>query len=333
MIKIYDKIWWVVSSNNKLSNERLAYMCQYETDTEGNPKPNIAKMQSTGRSWAGTRENTVYKRGEKEYYARDEEGNLIVDYVEPAKFGEEFIHDNNPTIGFSVGDSVCRWSTQNKLFRVKDPRGFVVEIPSGNLATLLHHCTVVKGIVQEACVWGRDGNNHILLPVNSEPYLETLSKMKKLAEALKVKDLKEGDRVKFFGSDTEYIFCGRVRLTWRYATYRWVDDPTRPRKTWGWDGGYYEKVKEIFPEAEYRDGKWRNLFVSLNTDGTPNVIPKADDPERRYLYGEFHTNPKIVSRVPGEPIVLDDLSVGIPYDQRDSNAFFEKVEVIKIEKK
>jgi hypothetical protein len=91
--------------------------------------------------------------------------------------GEELYFENTPALCFRIVGSVTRWSTSNKLIQVEDPRGFVVEIPASNLNTLLKHTTVEKGEVKEECVWGREGNNHTLLPVNSEIYEETLEKI------------------------------------------------------------------------------------------------------------------------------------------------------------
>ena len=73
----------------------------------------------------------------------------------------------------------------------------------------------MNGVVQEACVWGREGNSHILLPVNSEPYLLTLDQMDTLENKLiSVKDLKVGDWVKMFDNDKEYYYAGKTRSTW-----------------------------------------------------------------------------------------------------------------------
>lgn len=155
MIQIHKQIWYVLKPDH---SDGLAYMCQFQTGKDGEPLSNVSKMQATGRSWARTNSQNVYKLkpdAKTSYdYERDENNNVIVDHVVHAKHGEEFISDNTPTTGFYVGSSVSRWSTSNKLFRVKDPRGFTVEIPTDNLATLLHHTTVVKGVVQEACCWG-----------------------------------------------------------------------------------------------------------------------------------------------------------------------------------
>lgn len=279
MIKISNKLWWVLKPEH---NDELAYMCPYDCNKEGEPLTNVVKMQATGRSWAGIRSQDVWKTDDKGNYLRDENKRLIVDYTKPAQSGEEFVAENTPTKGFYVGSSVSRWSTSNKLFRVKDPRNFTVEIPTDNLATLLHHTTVVKGVVQEECVWGREGNNHILLPINSEPYLITLDQMDTLKNKLiSVKDLKVGDVVKMFEDKNEYYYAGKIKGTWRLRGYD--------------TGGYWDRNRATtYSEwIELKDEKWTDAFLRKNTYS-----------EKTSWSVETFSKPKIVEIVKHEPMEI-----------------------------
>lgn len=283
MIKIHDKIWYVKKPNHEGG---LAYMAPYEETKEGSPTSSVAKMQSTGRSWATVREQTVYKKkeGATWEYVYDENNRPIIDRIEPAKEGEEAIVENLPTTGFYVGCSVSRWSTSNKLFRVQDPRGFTVEIPTDNLATLLHHTTVVKGVVQDLCVWGREGNNHILLPINSEPYLITLDQMDTLENKLiSVKDLKVGDWVKMFNDDIEYYFAGKMKGTWSLRGERRNYHYT----------GYGKSTDTYSSSIEVKDDKWSDVFLSKCT---------YTDEDKWYV--ESPSKPKIVRVIRNEPMSL-----------------------------
>jgi hypothetical protein len=262
----------------------LAYMSPYAEGKDGQPLANIAKMQATGRSWASVGPQNVYKLkpdAKTDYdWLRDEQGKVILDHVIPARKGEEFIHDNTPLTGFYVGSSVARWSTSNKLFRVKDPRGFTVEIPTDNLATLLHHTTVVNGVVQEECVWGREGNDHILLPINSEPYLITLDQMDTLANKLiSIKDIEAGDWVKFFEDEYEYYYLGKVKATWNVRGYNYSYNHR------------YEREQKYGEWIEVVDDKWVGLFLR----------PWYSNGELRYSV-ETPSKPKIVEIVKHEPI-------------------------------
>lgn len=301
MIQIHKQIWYVTKPDH---SDELAYMCQYLTGKDGEPLSNVSKMQSTGRSWAGTGSQNVWKTDEKGNYIRDENQRLIIDHVIPPKTGQEFIADNTPTTGFYVGSSVSRWSTSNKLFRVKDPRNFTVEIPTDNLATLLHHTTVVKGVVQEACVWGREGNNHILLPINSEPYLITLDQMDTLQNKLiSVKELKIGDWVKFFEDKNEYYYAGKLKGTWAIRGYT--------------NGGYYERNRgtQYSEWTEVKDDKWSDVFLRKTTYSGKVAY-----------HVETFSKPKIVEVLRNEPLSLtaEDYSWYCPQRVTNKTNFYDR---------
>lgn len=231
MINIPKQLWYVVALSRE---ENLAYMTYYEDNAA------FEKRKSTGLSWANTDSRSW--NHEKKCY----------EYVNPFQEDGSII-DNNPTTGIYIGSSVSRWSTSNKLFRVQDPRGFTVEVPTDNIATLLHLTTVANGTIQEPCVWAREGNNHVLLPVNSEPYLKTLDQMDTLANKLiKVSELKVGDIVKFFEDETEYTYLGKAKTTWRLKPYIFKR------------GDYWARTKDektySLPERTIKDTKWEPVF-------------------------------------------------------------------------
>ena len=239
MIKIYDQLWYIITDDAAASRteKKLAYMTYYENNSA------FASRRATGFNWARSKTNT------------------------PADSG--VIIDNIPVTGFYIGSSVSRWSTSNKLYRVHDPRGFVVEVPTDNIATLLHHCTVVKGIVQEECVWGREGTNHILLPVNSEPYLETLKKMDIVKNKLiPMSEIKVGDIIKLFNMpDYTYTFAGKIKYTWICTPYHF--------------SGFYKR--ENLTSFELIDNKASFMFKCQHKGGS-------------VYYTEF-PNPKITEIV------------------------------------
>lgn len=283
----------------------LAYMSPYSVNKDGEPLANIAKMQATGRSWASVGAQNVWKTDENGKYIRDEGGHLILDHVIPPRKGEEFIYDNSPLSGFYVGCSVARWSTSNKLFRVKDPRNFTVEIPTDNLATLLHHTTVIKGVVQEECCWGREGNNHILLPINSEPYLITLDQMDTLANKLiPIKDLNKGDHVKFFEDDNEYIYMGKVKTTWNIRGYNY-----------SYSYSYRDRETKYGDWVEVKDDKWVDLFLR----------PWYSSGELKYSV-ETPSKPKIVEVVKNEAVspTLEQIAWYAPDRIRNKSKVYDR---------
>lgn len=301
MIQIHKEIWYVIKPDNK---EQLAYMCQFQAGKDGEVLSNVSKMQATGRSWARTNSQNVWKKDEKGEYVRNEQGQLTVDHVIPSKTGAEFVADNVPTKGFYIGDSVSRWSTSNKLFRVTDPRGFMVEVPTGNISTLLHHTTVINGVVDSECVWGREGNNHILLPVNSEPYLITLDQMDTLSNKLiSVKDLKVGDYVKFFEDKNEYYYAGKLKGTWSIRGYT--------------SGGYWDRNKgtQYSEWTEVKDDKWSDVFLRKTTYSGKVAY-----------HVETFSKPKIVEVLRNEPLSLnaEDYSWYCPQRVTNKTNFYDR---------
>lgn len=253
MINIPKQLWYII---NPKKGDDLAYMTYYEDNQA------FEKRKSTGIGWA------------KGWGASPDEAGVIV--------------DNNPVENVYIGSSVSRWSTSNKLFRVKDPRGFTVEVPTDNIATLLHLTTVTKGVIQESCVWARDGGNHILLPVNSEPYLETLDKMDTLANKLiKLSDLTVGDKVKFFEDSGEYIYLGKAKATWKLKPYDMGGDYWRSTRP-----------KTYLQEREVKDTKWEPVFAYQRTW----------QDEEEYGYNVYNT-PKI-TEVVGKSDKVDSLRTG-----------------------
>lgn len=256
-MKIHDKLWYIINPSRE---DNLAYMTYWEDDAK------CQKRMETGRSWA------TPGRG----FDRETRQCLPSKYPEPVGI----VVDNSPLSGFNIGSSVCRWSTENKVFRVTDPRGFTVEVPTENISTLLHLTDVHKGIIQQECIWARGGNSHILLPVNSEPYLATLKDMDVLDNIIDIKELKLWDRIKLYegrwdSKENECIYIGQYKANWDcfWGSSRWVPGTN----------SYEDKVEKAF--GVYKDPKWQHYFLYFNEKGNPVVT--------------HLTSPKIVKVTPG----------------------------------
>lgn len=61
--------------------------------------------------------------------------------------------DNPPQVGFRIQNMVSRHASSNKLWRILDPRGFELEISSGNLEALLFSCVIDRGLIVDECIW------------------------------------------------------------------------------------------------------------------------------------------------------------------------------------
>jgi hypothetical protein len=263
MIHIHNKLWYVINPERE---DNLAYMTHYEEDDK------FPKRKATGLSWANAH------REQWQWDNSTQKSKLI----KSRPVIEDGIYvDNTPLPGFYIGDSVSRWTTENKLFRVTDPRGFSVEVPVGNISTLLHLTTVVKGVIQEECAWGKEGNNHVLLPVNSEPFIVAKEKTDILKNGLlTMEDIKPGDYLQVFNGGIVY-YAGRAKLTWELHEYKR-------------EGSYYSSEKKLIRTVVAEDKKWVELFLeNVNKDGTCRI--------------QGHTLPKIESVISHE--VRQDLKV------------------------
>ena len=91
-------------------------------------------------------------------------------YNSPKITVTEHTFDNLPAEGFSFEKVVSRYSTSNKLFRVVDPRGFVLEISCDNLMDLIENCKIEKGMLIGKYVWTREGGKNYLTRLDHPEY-------------------------------------------------------------------------------------------------------------------------------------------------------------------
>lgn len=233
MINLHNKLWVCIASDRKVedANYKLAYMTHAEYDEDGEPKANFSKRMETGLSW-------TRKCIEK-----------------------HFDFDNIPTTGFSVVGSASRWSTDNKVIRIEDPRGFVVEIPVSALTTLLKYTTVVNGVVQEECVWGKEGSSHVLIPVNSDVYQKAQLQTKQHNSKVKLNKLTEGDIVKFKPDGDDFCYVGRYKVVWNIQTKQ----ATERFNNYSWSSRWVPKYTDVIISSEIvEETKYLYLFKCLD---------------------------------------------------------------------
>ncbi|PHS22221.1 MAG: hypothetical protein COA84_13770 [Robiginitomaculum sp.] len=65
---------------------------------------------------------------------------------------EPKIFDNDPHFGFQIIDVVAR-HRGNKVYRLKDPRGFELEITAQNVLDIIAECTLTKGVIADKMLW------------------------------------------------------------------------------------------------------------------------------------------------------------------------------------
>lgn len=151
---------------------------------------------------------------------------------------ENAIHENVPTEGFvlnkKVGGHSYGWNNRQTKVRVYDPRGFEFEIDVVNLLYILENTSSIKGKGLEGeFVYGWDGKELILIPVDSPDYKEISEYNMKLHgdNKPKAKDLKLGGTY-LTKSNEEYIYLGRFDA-WDYSYHdSFTDDKGESQYVW-----------------------------------------------------------------------------------------------------
>jgi len=139
-------------------------------------------------------------------YARNNESKL-----------KTHIIDNLPMSGFKVSQSFKRggrWGAASAVWRIEDPRGFELEIGNGNMVEIMLCTTVVEGEIYAPCVWGRCGQENILIPTDSAEYKEAQQNTKLVTESVSIRDVKIGNRI-LLQSGKQGIYMG----SWHCLAY------------------------------------------------------------------------------------------------------------------
>lgn len=120
--------------------------------------------------------------------------------------------ENKPMAGFKLGRNISGggsgWNSRHDKWRIEDPRGFQLEISSGNLEEIMRLSTIELGEILEKCVWARLGQENILLPIASEAYAKADANTTRLKTKGSVRDLVPGCTATL-KDGTEILFVGR----------------------------------------------------------------------------------------------------------------------------
>jgi len=193
----------------------------------------------------------------KEQYAK----RMFPDAPPPARQNGKL--PNTPMQGFKVPDMVRRiWSTKNVVWRIEDPRGFQLEIPSENFIEIILNCTLVNGVIQEECVWGWNlagGSGSALFPVGSPEYQEAKKHtVERKSKPLRLSQIKQGDVVRL-KNGSEMLYLGM----WSAFKSR-IDTSDYYGNSWDYSfSSRRRRFGKVFFELEYAR---KHLFKALNVD-------------------------------------------------------------------
>ena len=127
------------------------------------------------------------------------------------------IYDNEPMEGFvlnkKIGGDRYGWNPRQTYTRVYDPRGFEFEITIPNLLWILENCNCIKGKGLEGeFVYGWDGKELVLVPVESSDYKEIQEKNKVIHNNtfIKARDLIIGATYEDLNGN-QYVYMGKSK--------------------------------------------------------------------------------------------------------------------------
>ncbi len=127
--------------------------------------------------------------------------------------------DNVPMNGFRMTSDI-RSSSYGGVdkWRIEDPRGFELEITSGNLAQLLSVGIIDRGEILDQCVWARSGQSNVLLSTSTEEYKQAVENTKVAEMKADWKDVKPGNTV-LLQNNVRGIWLGRQHMLYHKSYY------------------------------------------------------------------------------------------------------------------
>lgn len=121
--------------------------------------------------------------------------------------------DNKPMVGFKIAKLVAGggrgWDARSDAWRIEDPRGFELEIGSGNFQEILAVSTIERGEILEECIWGRLGTNNILIPVTSDVYERAAANTERMGKKSSIREAKPGYHL-IFQNGEEAMYMGKT---------------------------------------------------------------------------------------------------------------------------
>lgn len=145
------------------------------------------------------------------------------------------IFENVPTSGFvlnkKAGGYSSGWNHRQSYVRIYDPRGFEFEITIPNLLYILENANSIKGKGLEGeFVYGWDGKDHLLVPVDSPDYEEIINKAKEVDTNVYLTPKqfiigatyrdKDGHEYIYMGKHDEYSWSGEKMKTKSFYFYK-----------------------------------------------------------------------------------------------------------------
>ncbi|AUS02835.1 hypothetical protein NVP2275O_254 [Vibrio phage 2.275.O._10N.286.54.E11] len=118
--------------------------------------------------------------------------------------------ENKSQKGFRVVDNVSRHSTSNVLWRVLHPRGFEIEISSGNFMHLIQECKIDEGEFENSLLFVRCGKENYLTFEGSSVHAEAHA-VADIDNKVPIKNVQIGDSI-LLKDGTDAIYYGSAHF-------------------------------------------------------------------------------------------------------------------------
>jgi hypothetical protein len=125
--------------------------------------------------------------------------------------------ENEPLLGFELRGSVYK-----DQHRVRDPRGFDVCINNYLMDHLLQTATIVRGVIQQPCVYARTGGNTMLLNCHTEKYSQAVLSTQVANSKASWKNVKPGNLITL-KTGVKGTYMGKFRVL-TYTRYKTMHD-------------------------------------------------------------------------------------------------------------
>lgn len=121
-------------------------------------------------------------------------------------------YENKPTEGFKLHSLTKRshewFGSGRHVWRVEDPRGFVLEISSENLQGIIGSTVLKEGLITAPCIWAWSGQYLSLIPTCSDLYKDVIANNERHTKKVSKKDVKIGNTI-VLKDGAEGIYYGK----------------------------------------------------------------------------------------------------------------------------
>lgn len=110
---------------------------------------------------------------------------------------EPVVLENKPMYGFKISRALRSngWRSEIQTVSIEDPRGFQFDVTVANLIMLTDNNLIHNGEIIQQCIWARDGQSNLLLPVNCQPYQDALVNTDRVSKRVNTRAVRPGFEV------------------------------------------------------------------------------------------------------------------------------------------